>query len=747
MKQTMGRHLWIFAKTALLSMLFITIRADSDPRTTRQILIDSDTTLTTCCANTENNFIGTFTSLALISGSGGACSPTLISQANVGTTGFVINQPGVYQLSQSIVFSPAAAASAITINTHDVQLNLLCYSIEQGNSQAGVNGASISTTFSNVIIMNGSIGAFTGDAIHAAAGTSNIAISNMKLLANAGHGVNFNGSNGSPINNIQISTVEFLANGTGVTSQFVQLGAIDNCSFFNQAAAGIELINSYSHSVKSCIIADTVGTADVRGISAVGGGNNLFQGNLIDNTSTTATSSSNAAIGILIGSTENNDIINNNAVTNSLGANGARAFDIAMAYTFTALSSSNLPTIADGTTAVSTVNSIAWSSNGRFLATGSGNTTGGSIGVSEFTGLSLMLIATTAQTDATSVSWSPDASFLAVGNGGTTPAVTVYAFNNAVSLTPAASTTFASGNNVNSIDWSSDGRFIAAGLTTANQVSILQFTAIADTITTVTVFAPTGVSVTSVSWSPDVLFLAVGNTTQVIVYSFNGIALTQVAAFTHGAVVNSVQWSPDGRYIVMGGVPNGGVDTRVLNFTGSALNQVASFSHGASVQSVQWSQDEQYVLLGGATSGGFEVQALQFLGNALSLVASFANGTQVNSVAWAPTGAVVAIGGVPNATTGVSVRILTGLQFGSGTIIRNNLITFAQGAALAAGAPGVSNGKGMLASSAANLIIQNLAYHSDINYTFVTDVFKQYVANTTASTAPSLIANLSFPPL
>jgi hypothetical protein len=92
------------------------------------------------------------------------------------------------------------------------------------------------------------------------------------------------------------------------------------------------------------------------------------------------------------------------------------------------------------------------------------------------------------------------------------------------------------------------------------------------------------------------------------------------------------------------------------------------------------------------------------------------------------------------------VSILSGLQFPSGTIIRNNLITLTNGPALATGLPGVSTGRGLSASSSSNLIIQNIAFANDINYVFVDNVFTQYVVNTSNS-VPSFIANLSFPPL
>jgi len=754
MKHSSGYFFGYAFKIMVCMALIVASNQCMDNRMTRDIIIDIDYTLTACCNQTEQNFIGTFTALSALSAFvGTGCSPVLISQANVGTTGYIITTSGTYQLSQNILFSPSGAANAITINASNVLLDLQCYSIEQGNLQAGVNGVDIAATFSNITIVNGSIVGMTGDGIQVTSGinpllpNANITISDVQLIGNAQHGIFFNGSSLSPIVNISCNGLELILNGTGISSNFVNQGIIQNSSLLNHTEAGIELLNSYSHVIKYCTVADTQSSNSARGITMRLGGNNAVLNCLVDNTSTIATSSVNSAVGILIGSTENNDLILNNQISNSNSAGNARAYGLQMNYTFTALSSSTLPTIADGLTAVSTVTSIDWTPDGRYLATASGNGGVGTVAVYEYDGTSLMFVATTNQVNPMGLSWSPDGSFLAVGDAAATPVLTVYSFNGVsfgagVLGTPA----LAAGNNVNKIDWSSDGRFIAAGLTTANQASVYEYSAGSNTLTLVASAAP-GVAVNGVSWSPDVNYLAVGTTTQVIVYSFDGITLTSVAAFAHGAAVNSVHWSPDGRYVVMGGANGtGAVDTRVLNFTGAALVQVANFSHGATVQSVRWSQDGQYVLLGGATSGGIEVRGLQFQLTALAQVATFANTTQVDSVRWNPTGAVVAIGSVPVAVSGISVRVLTGLQFGFGSTIRNNLVTLNQGAPLTAGLPGVSRGIGLLASSAANLIIQNTAFANDLNYAFVTDVFRQYVSNT-ASSVPSLIANLSFPPL
>ena len=182
----------------------------------------------------------------------------------------------------------------------------------------------------------------------------------------------------------------------------------------------------------------------------------------------------------------------------------------------------------------------------------------------------------------------------------------------------------------------------------------------------------------------------------------------------------------------------------MLAFDGTSLASVATFAHGATINSVNWSPDGRFLAIGGFIAGGIEVQVLAFDGTSLTSVATFAHGAEVRSVNWSPNGTVLGIGGDPSG--GVDVRVLSGLQFPQNCIIMENNVWGVRGPALEAGLPGVSNGRGISASSGANLIIKNTAFNNDINYIFVTDVYRQFLVNV-ASTVPSLIDNLSFPPL
>lgn len=735
--------------TICMILSMVQLQAISDPSDTRQIIIDIDTDFTACCTTLQNDLSAVFTIVPAIENliSNLGCSPTLITQAMVGSTGFVITQSGVYQLASSIVFSPVGAASAITINADNVLLDLACFTISQGNGTTGVNAISIGA-HNDIMIRNGSLGGVTQNGISIAAGSSNISLLDTQIKLCNSHGIFFNGTTVNPINTVMLLNLELLTNGTGVTLQSTNQGTISGCFILESTNAGIELINSFSNKVTECTVADTESITSAAGISAITGGNNYFLNCIIDNTSTSATSSTQSAAGIILGATENNDIIMNNQISNVFTTPNASPFGINMQYTFSVLTNSGLPEIDDGTGATAIVNTLDWTpSNGRFLATGSGTNVGGLISVFEYTGKALVFITSVSQGTG-AVTWSPDGSFLSTSNLFTAAgAVQLFSFDG-LSLTSAISPTLAIGSLVNSLDWAANGRFIIIGSVGAPQVRIAEFNRGQATLAVITSASVTvGTSVVSVNWAPNGNFYAIATSSQVQVYNFSaGLTSTLMATFANGVTVSSVSWSPDGRYVAMGGATGAGGEVRVLNFTGSSLVLVASFTHGANVSSVNWSPDGNYVVMGGASSGGVDTRVLQFTGNSLIPIAAFSNGATVNAIQWSPLGNVIALCSAPIGPNNTVGRILSGLQFPSGTIIRNNYVTLTNGPALAAGVPGVSTGRGLVASSGSNLILQNTAFSNDINYIFADNVFSKYVQSTRSS-SPTLIANLSFPPL
>ncbi len=712
------------------------------------------TALNACCNQTFVDFNGVFTSLTDIKSTltidfngtftvlnailnQTVCSPVLITQAMVDTTGFTITQPGVYILANNIVFSPLIASSAITINASNVTLNLQCATLTQGNSVPGVNGIAVGPGTNTVLIENGVISNFTANGIEINDTITDVILENVTIRT-SGIGAFFNGTVGSPIINFTITESDFVANGTGLTLLSASNGSVSNSVFSNNTSAGISLINSFSNIINMSTINNTAATnGNAFGISAVSGGNNRFEDNIIDATSTSATFSGNTATGLLIGATEQADVIMNNQISNSTTTSNAQPFGIQMQYTFTTLTSGGLPSLS-GTT---TLQAIAWSPNDKFLAIAS---LPSNVAVVKFVGNDLVRVAsvTTVGTPL-AVSWSPDGQYLAVGvNNGTVGTISVYQFNgSSLNFVASAPTLVFTGG----MAWSHSGEFIAYSDNQSSfaavpdpEVVVLEFTGSALNI----VASNGNLGASAIDWSPDSEFIAAG---PVVLQFSKGTTLTIVASLSIPAVT-SVNWALDGRTILFGATTGSGPEVQVASFTGSSLVPITSFSHGGNVNGVKWASDAQYaIIVGAAGTGGFDIRALKYTGASLSSISNVTHGATNNAVSWSRGGRYIAVASNPNGST-VNEETFLAYIFPSNGIIRNNEIFGVAGPTLAAGLPGFSSGRGLSASSNTNLIIQNTAYNNDINYVFVTNTYQQFLANV-SSTVPNNLSNLSFPPL
>jgi len=710
----------------------VVLYSTSDPRTTRDITIDIDTTLTTCCATMEANFVGTFTEITALNDLGQE-SFILIKQVDVGVTGYTITTSGVYKLSENIVFSPVGAASAITISVDNVILDLQCFSIAQGNATANVTGITLAAGIKNIILENGSIVGMSGAGLVVGAGCSNIVYSKSSVQA-CTYGMLCNGTTLAPVTLVHVTELDFLANGTGLSWNNVVNSYAADCFYFENSSAGIELVSSFTNTIQGSIINNTGGLiGSAVGVSLVGGGYNKVARCTIDGVSTSDTFSGNSAVGILIGATENDDTLINNQISNVTTTSNAQPFGIEMLYTITSL---------DFITSVSGGGfgdfEVAWSPNGRFVA-GVPLIPGASVmQVFEYVEGRLKLVATSPSgggSDIIGIGWSPDGQFLA----------TVYANDSTLRVFKFSGSElklFATAPGLNNpqttLQWSHDGKYLAAGF--GSSVSNAQLFKFSNNGTSgiLTLIDQINGFGNLVVWSPDDKYLAVAdnNNVQARVYSFNGNVLSLVATYNAPFMIESINWAPNGQNIVISYFQG----IAILQFTGSVLNLV-SITSTPSRGWANWSPDGKYIVESSVVIPS--VLLYKFLGNGLQLVAS--NGVNSNerlTPQWSPNGGVIAASTDAQLAT---IIIYTGFQFPTGNTILNNQISNIFGPALPAGQPGVSSGRGISASSANNLIIQNTVFDADLSYVFVNNVYEQFIAN--ASPVPSLLSNISFPPL
>jgi WD40 repeat protein len=191
----------------------------------------------------------------------------------------------------------------------------------------------------------------------------------------------------------------------------------------------------------------------------------------------------------------------------------------------------------------------------------------------------------TMATAVNSVSWSYDDKYVAAGAAVGTGNLSVYPFSN--NTLSAAANPITVGSAVNSLAWSPTNYYLAVGIASAtNSLTVYQWNG--STLTFVAadrVSLATGVS--AVAWSPNGKYLAVaygtGATIAVQIYSYSGSGtLTAVgvalnystgSAGTAAPVSNALSWNSLGNTIAVGYVATApaGCFTAILNFSGSAL--------------------------------------------------------------------------------------------------------------------------------------------------------------------------------
>jgi WD40 repeat protein len=272
------------------------------------------------------------------------------------------------------------------------------------------------------------------------------------------------------------------------------------------------------------------------------------------------------------------------------------------------------------------VSSIAWSSDGTRLASGSYDTT---VRIWDVDGGRVTSTLTNFNGSVVSLGWSPDNKYLATGS--TEPSHTVRVWRTAdwkavLSLSPSNQ------YSVENVAWSPDSKRLAVGVG-----NLLVFDA-----TTGEVLArlnPDG-GVHSVAWSPDGTRLAFGSTRDphrgdkgiVIVWNpqdasdpdsnnnpvmFNG----------HEGIVTSVAWSPDSKQIASGS------DANTIKFwdVPSEQNTATLSGHSATVQSLAWSPDGTRL-----ASGSWDNTVKIWDVTRKQNIETFQHPNVVRSISWSP---------------------------------------------------------------------------------------------------------------
>lgn len=248
------------------------------------------------------------------------------------------------------------------------------------------------------------------------------------------------------------------------------------------------------------------------------------------------------------------------------------------------------------------------------------------------------------------IDWTSDGQYLAVGsNSADTAQLRVYQYDRVLQLLDQVATaTLTIGANVNDVIWSPDAGFLAAGTAAAtNPLRIYQFNRLNNTLNQLGNPLPNaGASVTDVAWSPNSLYLATGTATTLSVYSFNKTANTATRVATASvASITGVDFSSDSKYIAV----SFGNSVQIYQFsvTGNALTTFTAAVTVTGATSVYFSPDNNYLAVSSSNGASSKVTILQFNVKAATLtaVSSVTFAAAINDVDWSPDGLSLVSGG------------------------------------------------------------------------------------------------------
>jgi WD40 repeat protein len=304
------------------------------------------------------------------------------------------------------------------------------------------------------------------------------------------------------------------------------------------------------------------------------------------------------------------------------------------------------------------INSVAWNSDGRRLATGSSDNT---VRVWDAETGKVLLTLRGHDESVRSVAWSPDGKRLATGNAGHT--AKVWDPETGKELL----TLRGHDRSVETVAWSPDGKRLVTGsldhtakvweaetakelLTLRGDVATVVWSPDSKRLATVTedtaavLDAGTGKKlltltghrdfVFSVAWSPDGKRLATGSVDKSAKVWDAGTGSELLTLNGHGDSVLNVAWSPDGKRLA-----TGSRDDTAKVWDVNAGEVLTLSGHGGAVLALDWSRDGKHL-----ATGSLDHTAKVWDAQTGKELLTLGHGDNVFSVAWSPDGKRLATG-------------------------------------------------------------------------------------------------------
>lgn len=278
------------------------------------------------------------------------------------------------------------------------------------------------------------------------------------------------------------------------------------------------------------------------------------------------------------------------------------------------------------------INSVSWSSDGKWIASGSQDTT---VRILDIATQRITAEITNFRGNVASITWSPNSKHLAVGSNEPTNTLRIWDLaseNTRFMADPGPDQT------VTSLSWSPDGKSIAVGMALSSQQtgaspggSIVIYDANSGSPTNVLTNTE---SISTVAWSQSGQFIAAGYSGEAprapteTIRVWSAKDWRAFASFEHSELVYNMSWSRQSDLLASSGYDG---TIAVWDVTTKQNTSILS-GHSSIASAVAWSPSGRFL-----ASGSWDGSLIVWDVSNKTIKHTFQNPDYVNSIAWSPT--------------------------------------------------------------------------------------------------------------